>query len=514
MWSSFPGNPGHSWCMEILNWKTERRYRNLCIQGWNRAYQPDRHSAGLFLSYPNRKESQKFAIGLEVRALQFAIDKNKLSPSLGNDPILAGAANKFGVDAGAGVYYTNGNLSAGAAVSQLIESKLQLADVPNSKEGGKLYRHYNVTANYRLNTGGDIYLIPNVMARFIENAPANWLWCKTGLPGQSLVVFELACSSFWSIQAGLKLVNRLRVTYSYDYYVSPISVFTDGSGLMKSAFNSTLRKNNYPVWIKIPDFQGILSLLSERTPPSAQQGLHITGTALLLICVIVAVWQAKWWMLTLVPWLDMDLLGSGIFYRKNKPATFTYPWFSLASDFVMFGHFITGQLTGKLEETSRQMHQKTNKIITKYNHSLSNTWYEKVLQHGFDFPDGFGHFKPKGKTVFFNCARDTSLNICGGSCFVLKSKIPDIRSGSSGLGYAVNPTSGGASGCFRPYIDPGIPGKPHFHHIGWPLFSSDRPWLYVQFLRQQFYQWLPAVTAICLLIRPLPTRSAIGPNTR
>ena len=120
-----------------------------------------------------RKESQKFAIGLEVRALQFAIDKNKLSPSLGNDPILAGAANKFGVDAGAGVYYTNGNLSAGAAVSQLIESKLQLADVPNSKEGGKLYRHYNVTANYRLNTGGDIYLIPNVMARFIENAPAN-----------------------------------------------------------------------------------------------------------------------------------------------------------------------------------------------------------------------------------------------------------------------------------------------------------------------------------------------------
>ena len=67
----------------------------------------------------------------------------------------------------------------------------------------------------------------------------------------------------------------------------------------------------------------------------------------------------------------------------------------------------------------------------------------------------------KGQNSFsFNCARDTSLNICGGSCFVLKSKIPDIRSGSSGLGYAVNPTSGGASGCFRPYIDPGIPGNP------------------------------------------------------
>ncbi|MFN8245495.1 MAG: type IX secretion system membrane protein PorP/SprF [Ferruginibacter sp.] len=202
---------------------------------------------GIQLAYSyhirTRKESQKFAIGLEVRALQFAIDKNKLSPSLGNDPILAGAANKFGVDAGAGVYYTNGNLSAGAAVSQLIESKLQLADVPNSKEGGKLYRHYNVTANYRLNTGGDIYLIPNVMARFIENAPSEFDF-GAKLDYQDKVWWSLnwRVHQFWSIQAGLKLVNRLRVTYSYDYYVSPISVFTDGSGAHEVGLQFDLKK--------------------------------------------------------------------------------------------------------------------------------------------------------------------------------------------------------------------------------------------------------------------------------
>lgn len=60
----------------------------------------------------------------------------------------------------------------------------------------------------------------------------------------------------------------------------------------------------------------------------------------------------------------------------------------------------------------------------------------------------------------FNCARDTSLNICGGSCFTLKSTIPDIRSGSSGLGYRVNPTTGIPNSCFRPYVDPSIPGNP------------------------------------------------------
>ena len=98
--------------------------------------------------------------------------------------------------------------------------------------------------------------------------------------------------------------------------------------------------------------------LNEHRHP-LNRGLHITGTALLLICVIVAVWQAKWWMLTLVPLIGYGFAWIGHFFiERNKPATFTYPWFSLASDFVMFGHFITGRLTGKLEEASRQMHQK------------------------------------------------------------------------------------------------------------------------------------------------------------
>lgn len=60
----------------------------------------------------------------------------------------------------------------------------------------------------------------------------------------------------------------------------------------------------------------------------------------------------------------------------------------------------------------------------------------------------------------FTCARDTIVPICGGSCFVLKAKIPDIHSTSSANGYVVNPLTGGPDGCFNPYIDPGIPGNP------------------------------------------------------
>ncbi len=82
---------------------------------------------GLQLAYSyhikSRNEKNKIGLGLELRALQFGIDKSKLTAALGNDPVLSGSSNKMGIDAGAGVYFTNGRLSAGAAVSQLIQSK-------------------------------------------------------------------------------------------------------------------------------------------------------------------------------------------------------------------------------------------------------------------------------------------------------------------------------------------------------------------------------------------------------
>jgi inhibitor of KinA sporulation pathway (predicted exonuclease) len=39
--------------------------------------------------------------------------------------------------------------------------------------------------------------------------------------------------------------------------------------------------------------------------------------------------------------------------EKNKPATFKYPFFSLASDFIMFWHILTFQITKKLEEANK-----------------------------------------------------------------------------------------------------------------------------------------------------------------
>jgi len=232
MWSSFPGNP-----------RTFMVYGDAALEKLNAGigaylYRDEtgptsRTGAQLAYSYhvKSKDGKHKLGLGLELRALQFAIDKNKLSSALANDPVLSGSANKLGIDAGAGVYYTNGKLSAGAAVSQLIQSKLELANVPNSKQGGKLYRHYNFNANYKIQTGEDIYLIPNALVRVIENSPSEYEF-GMNVNFQEKIWWGLnwRVDQFWSIQAGFKILQRVGLTYSYDYYQTPVSNFTGGSG--------------------------------------------------------------------------------------------------------------------------------------------------------------------------------------------------------------------------------------------------------------------------------------------
>ena len=82
--------------------------------------------------------------------------------------------------------------------------------------------------------------------------------------------------------------------------------------------------------------------------------LHFIGTAGLLVILVTAIVLQKWWMLALIPACGYGFAWAGHFFiEKNKPATFTYPLYSLGSDFVMFWHMLTGQIGKKLEEAKK-----------------------------------------------------------------------------------------------------------------------------------------------------------------
>jgi hypothetical protein len=82
--------------------------------------------------------------------------------------------------------------------------------------------------------------------------------------------------------------------------------------------------------------------------------LHFIGTAGLLGILVTAIVLQKWGLLWLIPVCGYGFAWVGHFFiEKNKPATFTYPLYSLASDFVMFWHMLTGQISKKLEEAKK-----------------------------------------------------------------------------------------------------------------------------------------------------------------
>jgi type IX secretion system PorP/SprF family membrane protein len=246
MWASFPGNPRTLMVYGDVN--LEKLTSGIGAYIYRDETGPTSRT-GLQLAFSKHIISQdgknKLGLGLELRGLQYAIDKSKLSDALGNDPILGGSGNKFGFDAGAGAYFTNGKISVGAAVSQLIQSKLELANVPNSKQGGKLYRHYNFNANYKIDVGGDIYILPNALVRVIEHSPSEYeVGAMVNYQEKIWWGLNYRIEQYWSIQAGFKLLQRVGITYSYDYYQTPISIFTGGSGAHEIGLRFDLQKGD------------------------------------------------------------------------------------------------------------------------------------------------------------------------------------------------------------------------------------------------------------------------------
>lgn len=79
--------------------------------------------------------------------------------------------------------------------------------------------------------------------------------------------------------------------------------------------------------------------------------LHFIGTSFFFFFFFYAIITQKWSMLWFCPLSGYGFAWIGhFFFEKNKPATFQYPLYSLASDFIMYYHTLTFQISTKLTE--------------------------------------------------------------------------------------------------------------------------------------------------------------------
>ena len=73
--------------------------------------------------------------------------------------------------------------------------------------------------------------------------------------------------------------------------------------------------------------------------------LHFIGTSLVILTLAAALASGHYGLLWLLPVVGYGFAWVGHFYfEKNRPATFKYPFYSLAGDFVMYKDIWTGKI--------------------------------------------------------------------------------------------------------------------------------------------------------------------------
>jgi hypothetical protein len=73
--------------------------------------------------------------------------------------------------------------------------------------------------------------------------------------------------------------------------------------------------------------------------------LHFVGTSLgLLMLIVAALTRNPWWLVAALVSGYAFAWAGHFFFERNRPATFSYPLFSLAGDWVMWKDMLTGRI--------------------------------------------------------------------------------------------------------------------------------------------------------------------------
>ena len=73
--------------------------------------------------------------------------------------------------------------------------------------------------------------------------------------------------------------------------------------------------------------------------------LHFIGTSLVLGCVVAAMVTGNAWWLLAAPVCGYGFAWIGHFrFEKNRPATFEYPLYSFAGDWLMYRDMLMGRI--------------------------------------------------------------------------------------------------------------------------------------------------------------------------
>ncbi|PZR23314.1 MAG: hypothetical protein DI539_03415 [Flavobacterium psychrophilum] len=172
--------------------------------------------------------NSKIAFGLKAGAKVLNIDWSKGTYYQGGDPLLnTNVNNKISPSVGAGVYYYTDKWYAGFSVPNFIRSDYY-DDVQEAQVSDRL--HYYVIGGYVFDISDNLKFKPAFMAKIVSGAPitadlsANFL-LQERLTLGAAYRFDDSVSGL----VGFQLTKNFFVGYSYDYSVTELNKYNDGS---------------------------------------------------------------------------------------------------------------------------------------------------------------------------------------------------------------------------------------------------------------------------------------------
>jgi type IX secretion system PorP/SprF family membrane protein len=157
-------------------------------------------------------------------------DYNKLNLKNQNDPNLSGVFSKFNPNVGTGVYYQQKTFYVGFSVPQLIENIVFNQANETGSSLSRQQRYYYLNGGFSKRINNVLTWMPSTLIRLQEDAPLSFdinstvvLYDAVGL-GVSYRLKEGFVGLF-----ELQLNQNFHVGYAYDFTVSDLSKYSNGS---------------------------------------------------------------------------------------------------------------------------------------------------------------------------------------------------------------------------------------------------------------------------------------------
>ncbi len=96
---------------------------------------------------------------------------------------------------------------------------------------------------------------------------------------------------------------------------------------------------------KVANFREFYPLYLDEHKDRRCRRMHFIGSALVLAVLGYALVSAELVWLWALPLIGYGFAWAGhVWFEKNRPATFSYPLYSLMADWVMFKDILTGKI--------------------------------------------------------------------------------------------------------------------------------------------------------------------------